>query len=262
MDKSKQEKRKTRRPLILVWGMGAIAWLLLSASPGPRVPGSHPDTERRLTLYFSNRAGQEVIQPGKTYLNPFGEPYTIRNFEYYISDISVEDRTGKRVLLSGDTYLVDQSDSSSWVIPLKSPPSRFSSLVFQLGVDSIKNVSGVQTGALDPYKGMFWTWNTGYICAKLEGTSPAAPAAGTYFTYHIGGYKPGENVSRMIRLQLPGSANRNLVSIRISADANKWFSGSNPIRIATNPVCHAPGELAMKIADNFKSMFTITGVQP
>jgi hypothetical protein len=32
---------------------------------------------------------------------------------------------------------------------------------FLLGVDSLKNVSGIQTGALDPAKGMFWTWNTG-----------------------------------------------------------------------------------------------------
>lgn len=261
MDKSKQEKRKTRRLLILVPGTAAIVWFLLSASPEPLFPGSHPET-RRLTLYFSNRAGQEMIQPGKTYLNPFGESYTIRNFEYYISDISVEDSSGKRVLLSGDTYLVDQSDSSSWTIRLKAPASGFSSLVFLLGVDSIKNVSGVQTGALDPYKGMFWTWNTGYIYAKLEGTSPSAHTGGTYYTYHIGGYKSGENVSRMIRLKLPGSVKRNDVSIRIFADANKWFSGSTPIRIATSPVCHSPGELAMKIADNYKSMFTIAGVQP
>jgi hypothetical protein len=45
---------------------------------------------------------------------------------------------------------------------------------FLLGVDSARNVSGIQTGALDPARGMFWTWNSGYVMAKIEGSSPSA----------------------------------------------------------------------------------------
>jgi hypothetical protein len=72
-----------------------------------------------------------------------------------------------------------------------------------LGVDSIRNVSGIQTGALDPLKGMFWTWNSGYVMAKLEGSSESSNSAGNRFTYHIGGFRPGMNVLKTIDLIIP-----------------------------------------------------------
>ena len=43
-----------------------------------------------------------------------------------------------------------------------------------LGVDSLRNVTGVQTGALDPAMDMYWTWNTGYVMAKLEAAAQQA----------------------------------------------------------------------------------------
>ena len=52
------------------------------------------------------------------------------------------------------------------------PAGNYNSLSFLLGVDSMHNVSGAQTGALDPANDMFWTWNSGYVMAKMEGASP------------------------------------------------------------------------------------------
>jgi hypothetical protein len=59
---------------------------------------------------------------------------------------------------------------------------------FMIGVDSARNNSGAQTGALDPTNGMFWSWSTGYIMAKFEGTSAQSPAAANALKFHIGGF--------------------------------------------------------------------------
>ena len=48
-----------------------------------------------------------------------------------------------------------------------------------------------RTGVLDPSGAgadMYWTWNSGYIFFKMEGTSPAATGMGNSFMYHIGGF--------------------------------------------------------------------------
>ncbi len=70
--------------------------------------------------------------------------------------------------------------------------------VFLLGVDSLHNVSGAQTDALDPAKDMFWTWNTGYVMAKLEGNSPSSALVNNKYEFHVGGFSGKYNVLKKI----------------------------------------------------------------
>ena len=213
-------------------------------------------TQRKLELRFLNMAGDSVLKLGNSYANQFNETFTVRNFKYYVSHIQLKDKSGKLHSISDSYYLINEADTESLKITLQYNIEDITSIRFLLGVDSIKNVSGVQTGALDPAKGMFWTWNTGYIMAKLEGKSSASKAPGNYFTYHIGGFKPKENVAKWIELpvQLPG---KYYNTVYIKADALKWFKSVHDIMIAEKPVCHEPGKLAMLIADNYATMFSI-----
>jgi hypothetical protein len=77
--------------------------------------------------------------------------------------------------------------------------------------------------------------------------------------------KSKESVARRVTLSFPlGQAMDFLPestnTINVSADVNAWFNQANNISIAANPVCMTPGELAMKIADNYSGMFTVTNV--
>jgi hypothetical protein len=45
--------------------------------------------------------------------------------------------------------------------------------------------------------------------------------------------------------------------ICITADVLKWFDGKSLVHLALSPVCHQPGVLAMRIADNYSTMFSI-----
>ena len=210
----------------------------------------------RTTIQFKHWVGSKELQLfEETYTNPFGEPFVISKFKYYISHITVTDINNRETVLPDTYYLVNEEDSLSKIIqlPVAVP---LSSISFIVGVDSARNVSGVQTGSLDPVNAMFWTWNSGYVFAKLEGQSDASTAPAHSFSWHVGGFRKKENAGRKITLQL-NKIKHNDAAIVINADVLKWFDAVHPLKIASTPVCHQPGALAMQIADNYSAMFSI-----
>lgn len=211
---------------------------------------------QELMIHFHNRFGEALLVPEQSYIM-HGDTITINRFKYYVSHFELTNEKGKKITLPVQYYLIDAADSVSGNIILNIPIGKYRSIHFLLGVDSLRNVSGVQSGALDPLHGMFWTWNSGYIMAKLEGTASSSQIAGKQFTYHIGGFRGNNNTARSITLPLSVTANKAL----IIADAKKWFEGSYPLMISKEPVCHSPGMLAVSIANNYANMFSILSQQ-
>jgi hypothetical protein len=193
------------------------------------------------TLQLKHVVNGSPMILGNNYLNAAGDTFSISMFKYYISNISLDD-----VQVPG-CYLVSEDSAASKVIPL--PKGHFKRLSFMIGVDSLLNCSGAQGGALDPIYGMFWTWNTGYIMAKLEGTSPSSVLPGHRIEFHIGGYRAPHMVQRIISLDLPASESFTLV-----ADAATWFKGISFHQLAG---FMTPGTAADRIADNYQYMFSI-----
>jgi hypothetical protein len=215
--------------------------------------------QQKLTIHFANKVGDKHLQLfTETYENGFGETFTINRFKYYISNIVLIDSDAKQYTYPNDYYLIDAADSASRSITISTNAKRIVGIQFLIGVDSIKNVTGVQTGALDPMNGMFWTWNSGYVYAKLEGVSIAAKVPGNLFSQHIGGFKNGENATRQIKLAVDSWRLTGRNSITIKADLNKWFQSSHTLKISQQPICHSPGDLAIQFADNYASMFSIS----
>jgi len=159
-------------------------------------------SQKKLSLVFHHRVGNSELVLGDSVTNILGDKIVIERFRYYVSNFSITDNQGKIIKLPVQYFLVDEEDLSSKNILLTIPDVSISSIHFLLGVDSIRNVSGIQTGALDPLKGMFWTWNSGYIMAKLEGSAETVASAGHRFTYDIGGFRNGMNVVKKNRSQL------------------------------------------------------------
>ena len=209
------------------------------------------------TIYFKHWVGNKALKLfDETYTNRFGEPFVISKFKYYISNISFTDANGKAVNLPDNYYLVNEADSLSKTIQLPSAAA-IKSISFLVGVDSIRNVSGVQTGSLDPANGMFWTWNSGYVFAKLEGQSDSSHAPAHNFTWDVGGFRQHENALRKIKLTIEQSALSSQNTIIVNADVLKWFDAVHSLKISQSPVCHQPGKLAMQIADNYRTMFAV-----
>jgi hypothetical protein len=227
------------------------------------------DAEKTGTVKISIKntvKGSPMVLNTANYANGHGEQYSISKFKYYLSNVSV---TGSNLLSpNGSYYLVDESNPASLSFSFDAPVGKYQSITFMLGVDSTRNVSGAQTGALDPLNDMFWTWNSGYIMAKMEGTSPQSTVVNNKVEYHIGGFAGANNVTKNIGLSFPVPP-AGVLDIRegmtseifIEADFDKWWQGIFDLQISVNPAVTSPGTLAKSISDNYCSMFSITEIK-
>ncbi|MGB8191318.1 MAG: MbnP family protein [Chitinophagaceae bacterium] len=244
----------------------ATALLAVSCQKALRFAGE-PAANHQLTIRFKAMADTARLIYGNTYLNNWSEPYTVSAFKFYISQLRlINTDSGISYNVNKDEYfLVNFGDSNSVVLRLNAVPFRYDRIGFLIGVDSIRNVSGAQTGALDPGNGMFWTWNSGYIMAKLEGNSPVSNQVNNKFEYHIGGFSGPDHVLKQVSLSFPLSQEIVLqpgksTELTIAADANAWFSNPFDLKLSVNPVCMTPGPLSRQIAENYVKMFSVTNI--
>lgn len=216
--------------------------------------GYRPAGPHTLTIRFAHFVGDLPLQLAVySYTNSFKETFTIEQFKYYISDIRITgDDAVEESVLKG-AHLVDAADSSTMTIQINTTLQKLSTIRFKIGVDSQTNTSGIQSGDLDPMLGMFWTWNTGYIYARLEGQGDSVHAPAHRFTWDVGGYRANVNAVREIALQIPTPKK----PITIQANLLHWFDGRHQVRLSRSPICHQPGDLAMQLADNYSTMFSI-----
>lgn len=173
-------------------------------------------------------------------------------FKHYISNIKLHHLDGSTWSDNDSYYLVDLSNPSTLKLHISDVPiGEYDRIEFTLGVDSLRNVSGVQSGALDPANGMFWSWLSGYIMIKAEGTYPSGD-----FIYHLGGFS-GDNTAVSARnLAFP---NGDLLNI--NADASPVVHVlANPARlfhsygsVENGPVVMMPGAAAGMMAQDFNS---------
>jgi hypothetical protein len=83
-------------------------------------------------------------------------------FKYYISNVSLITRNCDFVAIPDSYFLVNAADSSTLNQQINNiPEGKYTGITFTMGVDSLRNFAGAQTGVLDPAKGMFWRWNSG-----------------------------------------------------------------------------------------------------
>jgi len=114
----------------------------------------------------------------------------IETLKFYISNVQLLNN-GKLVLEEKNSfYLVDIAEKNPFKISLQNNNNIvFDKIKFNIGIDSFTNVSGAMGGDLDPTKGMYWTWQNGYINFKLEGKSQVCKTRNNEFQFHLGGYQ-------------------------------------------------------------------------
>ncbi|HTF05805.1 MAG TPA: MbnP family protein [Bacteroidia bacterium] len=201
----------------------------------------------------------------EAYVTTNNDTITFSRYKFYISNVVLTDDGGNTYSVPESYFLIDASNTASQTITLNDVPSEhYTSMSFLIGVDSTRNVSGAQTGALDPANGMFWTWSSGYIMAKMEGTSPQSSEQFHAVTYHIGGFSGANSGLRTVTIPLTTSANvSSTVSplVTLKSDAREWFESPGTLSITTDAYTMMPGPLSVMIADNYSNMFTLVSVQ-
>ncbi len=232
------------------------------------VPTPQPDTTfvpGTVTLDITNVAGTvNVDESGGTfYINSSSESFNVSKLKYYVSKIQFYNVDSMIYEMPESYFLVDESNQATTKLAIPNVPGGvYTSVRFTIGVDSTRNVSGAQTGALDPANDMFWGWSTGYIFYKIEGKSPASAQPDSSYVYHIGGFKNANNTNAIREVEIDFIGDSLVVDgareaeIHVLADVLKVFSTPNTISIAAINTQMAPGGNALLIADNYKQMFS------
>lgn len=237
-------------------GLGFVA---CTKKPDP-VTEVKQEPSTGFVLEFDNSVNNESLVYGKYYLNENGDSFKVSAFKYHISNISLTGSNGETYTEVESYHLINHGNDSSKSFELKNvAEGKYVKIKFMIGVDSARNVSGAQVGALDPVNAMFWDWNTGYIMAKVEGFSPQASIYPNNLAMHIGGYSQPYSALRWVTLTLPTVAysKTSRRTIHIKADLAEWFKTPNLIKFADFSTVAKVGADAQKIADNYADMFSI-----
>jgi hypothetical protein len=249
---------KMIKTLLLMIAIGSFA--------GCSKEKSDENGNNTMTIKFQLIANGEPLKTGVDYFNGSGEHYSVSTFKFYISQVALANTVTSAGTSEAESYhLVDLNTPTSQELKVPLKAGKYNQLVFSVGVDSLRNVSGAQTGALDPANALFWTWNSGYIFAKLEGKSPASPATAQSFVYHIGGFRTGANAIRTVTLSFPGNqivvlGGGKSTEIIIDVNLDQWFDGFHQLSIATTPTIMTPGGESLHIADNYATMFSVNSL--
>ncbi len=264
-----------KKHLLTLFSALSLGLIVVACSKKDDLDAFSATDKNSVNLEFDNRlGGQKLVLGQTTAKNASGEDLTLTAFNYFISNVSLTKDDGSTVKFPDQYFLVRQSDAASLSATLNDVPAgNYKALTFTVGVDSARSVADVarRTGVLDVASygddGMYWSWNSGYIFMKMEGTSPVVPlrASGLrQFQLHVGGFggmtAPAPNNLRTVTLPV-GS---ELVTVRkdispdihLYVDALKVFDGSTKISLATTNNVHSPAA-ATPLADNYKSMFVV-----
>ena len=145
----------------------------------------------------------------------------ITQLKFYISNINLKRKSTNVYTKKNSYHLVDVFEKKTTSIILQSKNKiEFDEIEFSLGIDSLTNSKGVQNKDLDPLKGMYWAWHSGYINLKLEGRSNLCATRNNMFQFHLGGFL--NNFYNMQILSLKTKPTKNIL---INVELSNFFSG-------------------------------------
>jgi hypothetical protein len=261
---------------VILLGSSLVLW----ACQSEVAPEFDPSDKGTLQFEFDNVSGtRDLVLNTETYTNAAGEPFTVSMFQYYVSNIKLKKADGTEYVHPQDSsyFLVQEHKRPSQFVKLRNVPAGdYTEVTFTIGVDSLRSTMDISRrfGCLNPTdmsreEGMYWTWNSGYIFVKLEGSSTAAPAdpsGNRRFRYHIGGFGGGFGMPAVRTINnvktVTVKFGRDQAKVRkdatpevhIVADVLKLFNGATPVSLAQNPtVMFSP--FSVNVASNYTKMF-------
>lgn len=215
-----------------------------------------------LRLNFNLKFNQLPLTLNKDYISSIKDTLSITTFKCYVSNIQIQYLDNSLFTQKDSYHLLDFENPNSLHIPItKKSDKLISKITFNIGIDSLTNTAGAMTGDLDPIKGMYWAWQSGYINMKIEGKSSScktkASARKNEFQFHIGGYLPPYYALQKVEINFNGNVNINgngnyNENINIGIDLNDFFSN---IQLSKTNNIMIPGKVAMELANDSLKMF-------
>lgn len=214
----------------------------------------YAQTNKIHAITFHPMYGESKLEIDSSYKLGVNDSLQIEALKFYISSIEFLDK-GKVVWKEQNSFhLIDISNQKTLTVLCNIPSTiSYDQVKFNLGIDSITNVSGALGGDLDPTKGMYWTWQSGYINFKLEGKSNVCKTRLNEFQLHLGGYQHPFNTLRSVVLDVPQNETAD-----ISIDIQQLLK---TIDLSKQHHIMSPGTDAIFVSENVIKIFNIHKIE-
>lgn len=243
---------------IKIFGLALIALSLTTACKKDKKTTTTTPSTDVVTLKIEHTWSDSLeFALNETLVHPTtGDSLNFVTFKYYISNIRLKKADGTWWVQPDSYHLLDLTNGTTPEVALNNVPfGEYTDIEYVLGVDSTRNVSGAQTGDLSTSLGMFWSWNSGYIMLKAEGTSPDAGMGS--FSFHLGGFSGANNIVTTKTHNFTGNnltvAGNGNCQIHLSASPEALWSTAGSV--SGTSMIHMPGSGAVTMATDFYSSF-------
>ncbi len=199
-------------------------------------------------IKFNPSFGESKLVMDSTYQLNTTDSIQITALRFYISGIELLEKNKTVWKDAVQFHLIDAFNEKTLLVNIPSNIS-YTKLKFNLGIDSTTNVSGALGGDLDPTKGMYWTWQSGYINFKLEGTSNICKTRHNEFQFHLGGYQYPNNNLQTVFIDAVSKQN-----IEVGVDIQKII---NQINLTQQHHIMSPGQEAMDFSEKVINSLSI-----
>lgn len=154
-------------------------------------------TRDSLNIRFTPLLNGEKIT-GYAQHHPKDQLLKIKTIKFYISNFMINYEDGSSEIIN-QVFLYNLAKKESWMIQLsKNNTKKVKSVLFTIGLDSLTTKNSDMENELDPIHGMFWSWRTGYINYKIEG-SYGNNKNNQPFVFHVGGNSQEYNTTFTVK---------------------------------------------------------------
>lgn len=204
-----------------------------------------------LHLNFNIEFNHQILELNKQYITSKNDTIALKTFKCYISSVQIHYSDNSLFTEKDSYHLLDLENPNTLHFPItKSNDKIISKVTFNIGIDSLTNTSGAMSGDLDPTKGMYWAWQSGYVNMKIEGKSSSCNPEGSgrknEFQFHIGGYMQPNYAMRSVEILTKNE------KLNITIDVAEFFS---KVKLSETNSIMIPGKKAMQLADYSVKMF-------
>lgn len=230
-------------------GMTMLALTLTSCDKAETPAGSGA-----LQIEIEHRFGNAPFALNSNYITENNDTLSFTMVKYYVTNVQLKNTDGETFFLPESYYLINLDEGIEAMLTIDSiPAGTYTEISFLVGVDSTRNVSGAQTGDLSQTNDMFWSWNSGYIFVRMEGTSQLAQSGS--FVYHLGGFSGANSAIQKRTFDLSAEplqiSDAGTPLMHFITDLRAAFSGQNALDPASIPAIHMPGAAAKSAATKF-----------
>jgi hypothetical protein len=196
------------------------------------------------------------------YTNTAGNLYSVGLLKYYLSNFVLVKQDGSKEVFNQYELIDAELSGSGEILLADIKNGTYKSIIFNIGVDSLRNHKGDQTGDLSPQNGMIWTWNTGYIFLKHEGSYVNSSSENNNLMIHYGTDVAFTTVEVAIDdLVIEGNSKK----LKLAFDLNKLYSSPNQVDFNDDDNMQSNGNSDLlwisRVRDNFNDSFIFKGIE-